>query len=344
MVTIIHLSDLHLWDPTSDWFDWNRIHPVLRPLGLEHLIPKVRNADCLRVLRSKLKRLEARLESPPLFVVSGDIAAWPYPVRVLNEFCSFLTSEIPLTGLSDLVGLQIGKESLFTVLGNHDVWHRWGTGAYERSQFGAHLSTHQHRIEFRQVDATPVVTFHLNSSVVLIPPVGWISGPQITWLDRCFNALENGERTLPSGRNNPLSKAAYAQAIRLLILHHSPLEWTAYRDFPGYPFHQLFCRDSLVAACADHVDVLLFGHTHRAAIEPCGGMIAIDGGTVAAETIGAPLGDHHFAFHVLTFNRDRACQVEEFHFREYDFETTRVVPFYPTSAGYANAAPTVPPF
>ncbi len=336
MISIVHLSDTHLSldDPVLRL--WEAIPQPLRSLAGKIPFYTRANPDCLRVLPSDLASHLHTLDGPAVVVVSGDIATYPCNRNSLDEFFKYLTSESNRLIPGDFVGLNIPYEFLFTILGNHDVLRRDSNAEYRSSNFGTVLRTPWSRTEFRRVAGTLVVAFHINSMVGIFPPWGTIGTRQIQWLAKSFAALEGGAPTLPSGRSNPIPKSEYAKAIRLLILHHSPLERVAYSNFDSYFFFQLFRRELLEGTCTGHVDAVLFGHTHRPIVDVWQGMIAVDNGTVAAEHIGEKLGDNHFTFHVLSFAKDRSCHVDAFHYSNGSFTRTPAADFRASPQGYVR--------
>lgn len=115
MLTIVHVSDLHLEQKWSRDF-WDTLPQPLLSLACKLRIPRRCNLDCLRVLPAELAILQRRLVKPTLWVVSGDIAMWPYFRTTLDNFFKYLTSEGTLAQTSDVAGLRIPPDFLVTVL------------------------------------------------------------------------------------------------------------------------------------------------------------------------------------------------------------------------------------
>ena len=142
---------------------------------------------------------------------------------------------------------------------------------------------------------------------------GEIDDERFAWLVTTFKQLETDGLT---AGDTTITPDEYANAWRVLVLHHHVVSLNAARSIAGR-FVQLFTAhttvlkgsERLVQLIRHRIDVVLHGHEHLPVCfrEPAAAAIIVSAGT-ASEWTGASYAN---SFYVITLYDDRTMEVEE---------------------------------
>jgi hypothetical protein len=247
---------------------WNNSHFL--PIYYTYARAKIRSA-----LPVDLRRLTAAWTDEAVLALTGDITAWPDdPEGILNEYYKYVR---------ELEQALPSGSKLLPILGNHD----WGPALkfrapretnFLRTNFETEYEITKPRVFYWPVTGFYVVFFLIESSQKMLPAAGEVDDATFTFLRDAFEA----------GRRSKLGPADldYERAVKVLMLHHSPLHQIAY-DGPLPPGRHWGLRlknsDRLFRACGNDIDMFLFGHTHTPMPIAAEGFVMIDGGTTLAE-------------------------------------------------------------
>lgn len=276
---IIHISDLHLIAPgnTGAWLAWlfSRLHYVLHYYTFADRMVK-------KELPDELTRIAA--SQPTVLALTGDIVAWPGELQNDIDPGHYQYIESLRNALPGAV--------ILPVLGNHD----WGDSVarmsftrpfnhvtnFENTQFQTNPDYNiiDPRVCSIQSDSVTVVFFLIDSNQEMIPATGEVSPQTISFLQQKF---QDGH----SGNLRGLSQQEYEQAVKIMLLHHSPLSQDAYDGALSprlYRKLKLNNVQGLLQVCRDDIDIFLCGHTHVCTKQPRSGFTVIDAGTTLATT------------------------------------------------------------
>lgn len=288
---LAHLTDLHIDFDESRidqgvWGLWPRSHRVLRELDwLSISSGRALNAAALLVE----KRLR-EASCPAHCVVSGDICTWPYDGPTVEEAYGYFSGGLVHEGRR--VGFKRGVRSRFIfTLGNHDtLYWRWDQHYRESSFHQVHGAASPVRIRLVRTDHRWVIFFALRTD--FLPSWGWLRSPLLH--PACLSLLQKFNEDAMAGTNRRLSKLGcdaptYKRAVKILVLHHSPLPRRDYRNMSRHKYWLLYLipRGAIQRfARAVGIHMVLFGHTHQA-IDPVEqkGTLYLDGGTASALTL-----------------------------------------------------------
>lgn len=290
MIRILHLSDFHLY---GDIFSVSRLFKVLSSFRFSPLRQTYSYAnDIAKVaLPTDLIKLTQELGAVQvddvIVAMTGDITAWPANPKIIDGQYFGYFKEIKSS-----VG---GSVETLVTLGNHD-WggYVFGPRISKRRPFvvpGPKLTTFIGTNFDRKYKTTKphalvvndgkisVVFFMIQSTDCILPAVGEITEDSLTFLrDKFREGHKNGLGNL--------SQANYQTAVKIVLLHHSPLERDKYngalsrREFDEL---QLLNYPALRDVCANEIDIFLFGHTHVSLPETQDGFVMLDAGTTLAD-------------------------------------------------------------
>lgn len=253
------------------------------------------------------------------YVVSGDIATLPYRPQVIDGFHRFLRGTMPGSP-GNRIGLAIPRSSLVPVTGNHDVCTKGGRTNYRASFFEQEYGVSRDTVRCLIAGDIICVFFLLRTAISILLPWGSISATQIDWLRSKIQALEHGNQVMTDD-GKKINREQYHQALKFLVLHHSPLEQDQYPSMGtfNYKIKQLRGRDELLDLCRSKIDVILFGHTHTGLVACNNGTVFVDSGTCMA-TLGGVIGHIFpyptiFSFHTITISDDHGLQVTQYLWR-----------------------------
>jgi len=269
MLRILHISDFHL---VSGSATVSGVFSFLSSQGFPILAQYYGFAD--QIVQAALPIELARIASgvPSIVALTGDIAAWPYDAPPLidadyHPYVQSLAAALPPTSKT------------LPILGNHD----WEiplitvSTPFLQTNFQTDYEIADSRVRVFAANDLHVVFFLIDSNRGIIPATGEVTPQTRSFLGQAFADGRTGQLGI--------SDSEYDAAIKLLLLHHSPLP---YHEYGG----SLSRRDArsleltnalpLLDLCKDDVDILLFGHTHIATVKSFRGFIAIDGGTALA--------------------------------------------------------------
>jgi 3',5'-cyclic AMP phosphodiesterase CpdA len=270
MLRILHISDFHL---VAGKIGLSAVFAFLSQQGFPVLSQYYSFADQIiqRALPIELTRVAAGV--PSVLALTGDIAAWPGDSSTLIDahyypYVASLESSLPLSSV------------ILPVLGNHD----WQIGVarsspFIQTQFQQNYDIVNPRIFLFSVSNVHAIFLLIDTSMAILPATGEVSPHALSFLQNSFAEGRAG--------NLGISADKYSKAIKLLILHHSPLPPHAYggllsrRDARSL---ELTNAVDLLRLCKDDLDVLLFGHTHVATAKSFEGFVTIDAGTTMART------------------------------------------------------------
>jgi 3',5'-cyclic AMP phosphodiesterase CpdA len=295
MVQIIHISDLHLFVPRTASGHLQRL--------ISHIpIPRLRQlcGFAFPYAQDALPKAvkDAAAAIPSVLAVTGDTAAWPYDSRRSID-------QVYYRYLQDLArGLAASSLSLVT-LGNHE----WTPD--NRTEFRGTGFDHQYevfnnpRVKFFRFGGVTVLFFIIDTTTAIWPAQGTVQQPTIDFLRDQFTAGRNDRLRVGGGRIQ-LSSREYAEAVKIVLLHHHTLPNTAYAANLSplmYSTLKLTNKDDLLHTCRDDIDVFMFGHTHEPRQKEEYGTVMIDAGSATASDPAVPPTNAQFQL-VKIENRD----------------------------------------
>lgn len=271
MLQILHVSDFHLtsgivqsFGSLGAWIKWASSVPPLA-----HYYTTA-NRRIQRALAVELARIAA--SQPTQLVLSGDIAAWPGD-------SSNVINSVYYNYVAGLRNALVAGCQLFAVLGNHD----WGDGLpfqhttnFVATQFQQQYQIIDSRVYRVQAGGLNAVFFLIDSNVTMVPATGYIAPGALNFLQQAFQNVRTR-----------MSPQEYEGAVKILVLHHSPLPYSAYDlSLTRREGRQLELTNAqnLLSACKDDIDVFLFGHTHIPTRQVYDGFVMLDGGTTLGST------------------------------------------------------------
>lgn len=312
---VAHISDLH-------FVDVNNASVIAR--GLHNLSTHVSKVATYYAYAEPRVQQGLLLDLPlaanglrTVVVLSGDISAWPGdPPRVVDDYYSYI---------DDVINRLPPGSELLPILGNHDwgntispaTFPVFGFGSkhtvYSQTRFEFRHNITKPRVDVRQDGGVTAVFFMIESNVSCIPATGIVSQTTLDWLTDTF----------ARGRNDLLgiTSAEYIKAVKILILHHSPLPLLEYNhaiSANDYLQLQLINADPLLHCCKDNVDMLLFGHTHIPVARAYQGFLTINAGA-ALSIHGSPFNAN---FHMIRILDCDTVEVETFYWLGTSFSSS----------------------
>jgi 3',5'-cyclic AMP phosphodiesterase CpdA len=297
MLRILHISDFHL---VSGSATLSGVFGFLSSQGFPILAQYYSFAD--QIIQAALPIELARIASgvPSIVALTGDIAAWPGDAPPLidahyHPYVQSLAAALP------------PSSKILPILGNHDWEIPFTTVStpFLQTNFQTDYEIADSRVKVFGANNLHVVFFLIDSNKGILPATGEVTHNTQSFLGQTFADGRKGQLGI--------SGSEYDAAIKLLLLHHSPLP---YHEYGG----SLSRRDArsleltnalpLLNLCKDDVDILLFGHTHVATVKSFEGFITIDAGTTLAR-----LGPNQTTctLHVIDLLGRDTVQVESFH-------------------------------
>lgn len=344
---IIHLSDLHLAIPQTVGLCRELCEAIARlprefQPQLARMVLSLRKDEIALTLREDLEKVVSAEEGDldaAYTIITGDICTWPYMRPKLDVFYGYLC------GGSFPGGLGLGERQLGVVTGNHDHWTK-AANNYIGARFDQTFHVREDNVDFIIHQEIRVVLFTLRTSWWFIGP-GRIEASQFELLRRRLDSLESGESSLPgqkgARRKNPLSQEDYRGAVKVLVIHHSPLHRGAYSiDRLDYGLNELRNRGELIELCQSRIDIVLCGHMHQGKVMPVDGVLVVNAGTCMAENPALPGMDQEYNFHILNFLGDHAVVVDQYFCRYAPdgspyWTMERSTPYRRTKLGYSEA-------
>ena len=315
MLQIAHISDLHLIDLNNSSVVAQNLHSLANHYTqvstyFAYAEPRVQ-LGLLNDLPIAAKRL------PTTVVLSGDIGAWPgdSPTVIDQDYYSYIQM---------LVRSLPPGSALLPILGNHD----WGssyspafrilTGVggthtnYETTQFESRYSITKPQFTIKRDSGVTAVFFRIESNISCIPATGRVSSTTLDWLTDTFARGEKGLLGLTTDE--------YKSAMKILILHHSPLPLHEYNNAISandYSQLQLINADQLLYYCRKDVDMILFGHTHLPVARAYDGFLTINAGATLS-IYGSPFLAN---FHMIRITNPDTVEVETFFWQRPSFSS-----------------------
>ena len=329
---LLHLSDLHLGESFEDAGGPHR-KTVRALLDDGSLRMQSHDTRILLVLPLELARVASavrrrfseawgnqlnRSHAFDRVVVSGDISIDATDEARFAFAFRYLTAEVPVsTGRmysgQSFVGLEIDQGWLLCVPGNHDKLRERKLTRYA-SVFSNAPAPLNYVSVVRSLDNT-IVFLGLDSNEYGDGTIarGEIDDERFAWLVKTFRQLETNGLTVGSTTITP---DEYANAWRVLVLHHHVVSLNAARSIAGR-VKQLFTAqttvlngaDRLIELIRNQIDIVLHGHEHLPVCfrEPTVYAIIVSAGTTS-EWSGTPYAN---SFYVITFYDDRTVDIEE---------------------------------
>lgn len=258
VVQIVQVSDLHMIEPES-LDNYLRHLSTLPTAFLSRQVLQREDYHISVALPSEVAALCRDL--PSVVVVTGDISTWPGDTPdIINRHQYALIQNLP--------------RPLYPVLGNHD----WGPLSHATSysssglQAEFNITAPRYEVFTSRVD---VVLFLIDSNIRMFPSQGLVDDFTRTWLSGLFGEGRQGQL-------EDLSTERYANALKILLLHHMPLDREEYQGALGaidYWNLQLRDRPGLLGLCKDDIDLMLFGHTHVPLTLAWNGFLMVNCGT-----------------------------------------------------------------
>ena len=297
--TILHLSDLHLGKDTTDTGDSSRgtLISMLKQGGLKMQAhdPFILPSLSLN-LRTAASRVHPSLRACDLNIVTGDISTNTSLQSRFDFAKEYLCGRVSFSStLSE--GLGLPTEKLFCIPGNHDKLNREDLADYNHA-FGQLPAATPYR---RSVNAGPgqqrFVIYGIDSNLYEEGNValGRIYPETHQWLGTEFEKVRN-------------ENASAESAIRILILHHHPVDLNPFRrgSLIKYIRHtgrltKLEDADRLLRLCRDNIDIILHGHEHfpAAFTDETSNCVVVSAGTVSQ---WQPKQKVPNSFHILSFH------------------------------------------
>jgi predicted phosphodiesterase len=349
--SLAHVSDTHLSFRADGVGLFGRWYARFGGLFPEADFITYVNTDVLREAWRNIETLMRRAAQEDRIshlLVTGDICTWPYEASALAQAYGIFSNPDNVYQQQTIGFSPEIAERLIMVIGNHDTFNYVGDRAYRTSLFHTeHQAAAQTRTLPINVRGRWIVYFIARTDCLL--GLGWLGGRplfggQPLWLRR----LHAEHVKALAGRSESIngqgcSADDYATALKLLVLHHSPLEheyYAAMSDF-HYLTTQLTDREAIPEFCREvGIPAVMFGHSHDPKDVIVDGTLYLDAGTVAATSvidmmrereISQPLSK--YSFKLYDFHDDNAIAVRTFEmippawsFRELDVRRYRLIP------------------
>jgi predicted phosphodiesterase len=300
MMQILHASDLHLFSTGT-----LATHPAATYPPLNQLYSRSYPQAQQRLRRGLFEAADGR---PSAFIISGDIVAFPDEAfDAINQehydYIESLRSSLP------------PPSPLLAILGNHD-WDRNQVTNFRNTRFDTVRRILQRpTMVYYPESPIPVLFFLVETTHQIYPARGEIDNRTLAYLRARFDDGRNGR--LSFRRSARLSGYEYDQAMKILVLHHYPLDLAAYQGRLSSIVHFfLLLRNwrSLIWDCRRNVDLFLFGHSHIPNVVALAGSVFIDcGSTLATSWYGPPLDAQ---FQKISTENQQQIKVESFKWRD----------------------------
>jgi 3',5'-cyclic AMP phosphodiesterase CpdA len=262
---VVQLSDLHLIEPASlqNYLQYLSTLPA-HALALTQLLQR-EDQNISSALATEVQALCSDL--PSIVALTGDISTWPGdPAAVINRHQYPLVLKLP--------------PPVFAILGNHDWGPAWHSTSYSRSKFQRKFAITAPRCEVLSQGPVNVVVFMVDSNIRMFPCQGRVDQMTRDFLSDQFTSGRKGNLLKPD--KSRLTAAEYDDALKILLLHHMPLERADYKGALSrfdYWLLQLRDRPGLLTLCKDDIDIMLFGHTHVPLAVAENGFVMVNCGT-----------------------------------------------------------------
>lgn len=346
LYSLAHLSDLHI--------SFDEPHPYDALLAADPSLLSLAKGGGFRSVEEMVKALEfcslgsvAALESAATTVetelleaaaagrrfdclVTGDICTWPYDGNRVQRVYGYFSGGFDYDGVGG-IGFRDGLTDYFMfALGNHDTHAYWKDDHYRGSAFHAihHIAEHRRVYALRLPrPGKPRWIVFFVCRTDYFNPRGWL-GRRDEWTGepshlKYFRDLAGETRAgrgLLAGKG--CAAADYDEAVKILVLHHSPLARARYRRVSLFDYLTTGLNSrSAVKPFADDLGIhlILFGHTHERLEYLEDGRLYLDVGTTSASTLtdieaerAAQQAVKPYTFNVYDFNDDDSLDVRPF--------------------------------
>jgi len=219
------------------------------------------------------------------------------------------------------------EHQLILMLGNHDTNLFLADGHYRNSAFQAtHGAAEPTRVLPIPTDHRWIVLFIARTDFVAA--WGWLGLRVPLWTYPAYlRRFQQEDAMARAGQNSRLAEkgcdaVTYEKAIKILVLHHSPLERDLYREISPaeYQWTQLMGRARVQQFAREiGIHIVAFGHTHENLTLLDTGTLYVDAGTASAYTL------EDFEKEYATHKRARPCTVNIYEF--WDDDRLVVKPF-----------------
>lgn len=320
--TLIHASDPHLWFRSDD-FSTNIavIDPLPDPFT--DFGDPLYEAAHWPSLQSVSNEIEGLLRSrAATCIFSGDLCTEPLSISSLTHAYSFFSGTVRHREYEAGIPSML-RDRVALLLGNHDTFVYWNDGHYSLSPFATHGGSLVAPIRVRPVPTAPGHRW----LILFLVRTDWLGatgrfGPlriARDWWD-AEARLRAEHRVLGAGQRigSSITAPEYARALKILVIHHTPLERADYRSLMHrrrqYALLQLLGRARLLQVVKEiGIHVVLCGHTHEQQVQLKTGTVYADAGTAAAaRPDDLPRGFTH-AFNVLELTADDELTIRQFH-------------------------------
>jgi 3',5'-cyclic AMP phosphodiesterase CpdA len=330
--SILHLSDLHFGSDFYDIGNKNRSDGMNLQSGLAaiknrgRLVMQSHDDYILTSLPTDIQKaagfIGAHERKFDFHIVTGDISTTATSAERFSFAREFLVQRVSVkdqnSGQSFDVGLNLGRDTVFCIPGNHDKLGQVDLRDY-LSAFADLPQKPPYVIEKVSRAKQLFIFFAIDSNDYSEDntAVGKISAVTLGWLKEQFQKYESLNVT-------------ESQAVRVLLLHHHPADlnlfrgrsvWQYLRIVNDNPFTRLEEGDRLLEACRGNVDIIMHGHEHFpiAFFNRESNCLIVSAGT----TSKLQLGSHNKnSFHVLAFSG------RKFHIVQYDWFRGRFATAY----------------
>lgn len=278
--TLLHLSDLHLGENLDDAGSPQKalVRSALK------LTPRAQSHDLYilttlpNAIRQAARIIGARDDRFDIHVLTGDLSTAANSAARFEFARRFITGTLPWKkGL--FLGLQLSRESILCVPGNHDkLWQL--TPELYLASFRDLPSELPYRVDRVARNGRRFIFFGVDSNLYEEGNValGRISPDTLAWLEgRLSECAREADRA--------------TGAVRILLLHHHPCDLNPYRRLRYQLWRRAFWNkltrleegERLLTLCKGSIDVIMHGHEHFpiAFRDKVSGCLVISAGTVS---------------------------------------------------------------
>lgn len=329
--TILHLSDLHLGENFEDFGSESKAAGVNVQSGRAFIrsgfrtLMQSHDGYILTSLPTDIVKaatyLGAQTRRFDFHVITGDISTnatsedrFIFARKFLTERIS---TKISYSGKEFQYGLNLGRDNLFCVPGNHDKLDRANPNSY-LAGFKDLPDTPPYAVEKYAKSGQRFLFYGLDSNLYAEgnTAVGEISPLMLGWLDEQFVKYEAVNRDHP-------------QTVRILLLHHHPADLNRFRSKSWRTFTHVLDTDRftkllegerLLEACRGNVDIIMHGHEHFPVVfvEKISGCLIVSAGTTSQKQLNRK---NKNSFYALAFSR-RKFRIVQFDWRRARFATS----------------------
>jgi 3',5'-cyclic AMP phosphodiesterase CpdA len=322
--SVLHLSDTHLGAHFADAGGKSR--KFLTGMGKQKAyVMQSHDPNLLLLLPLELSRI-ARLnrarfakarpdQTPPHFfdrvIVSGDISTDATDEERFVFAHTFLTSERPLLSgvyaAQAAVGLNIPKELLLSLPGNHDKMRETTLVRFNRA-FESSPAPCNYVRAFRR-NGKMIIFFVIDSNDYHEGNIakGEVDHARLSWLAKQLNDINSGLVV----DSESFSVDECSNAVKCLVLHHHVCDLSFKKRYFNLErsFTRMAGADDLLRLASGRIHIILHGHEHYPThfIESKSKVLIISAGSTS-QWHGEP---YKNSFYHLTFFENNSVQVDE---------------------------------